>query len=87
MGNITEQKIKNLFKTSKKPISIILGGLVGIALILAFPLTLVYGLHMIGFEEVKVSVSSYCGSILILFYLALSNRISRPSKEEDNESN
>ena len=44
--------------------------LVALGVIVAFPLTLVWGLQLLGLP-VEVSFSSWLGSVLILFYLTV----------------
>ena len=82
-----KKNLKDLMKTGKSPIAIILGVLLGLAIVLSFPLALIYGLNLLGFERVNLNPSSYCGSILILFFLAIAQRIGSPSKEKNDESN
>lgn len=45
------------------------------AIILSVPLLLVWGLQLIGFEEVEVSFRSWFGGILIMLFLAYSSII------------
>lgn len=50
--------------------SILFVAIVAIAVIVTFPLLLVWGLKLIGLP-VEVSFSSWLGSVLILFYLTI----------------
>ncbi len=81
-----KKNFNNLMKSGKSPIAIVLGTLLGLALVLSFPLALIYGLNLLGFEQIDLNPSSYCGSILILFFLAIAQRIGSPSKEVEDES-
>jgi hypothetical protein len=49
--------------------------IIAAAIILSVPLLLVWGLQLIGFDEVEVSFKSWFGGILIMLFLAYSSII------------
>ncbi len=79
-----KKNLNTLMKSGKSPIVIVLGTLLGLALVLSFPLALIFGLKLLGFEHVQLDTSSYCGSLLILFFLSVAQRIGSPAKQEDD---
>ena len=49
--------------------------IIAAAIILSVPLLLVWGLQLLGFDEVEVSFKSWFGGILIMLFLAYSSII------------
>lgn len=71
------QKIKALIKTLPKSLAVTLGVILGvlvIALALATPLTLIFGLKLMGLP-ISVTWKSYFGSVLIYIFFSGATRL------------
>jgi hypothetical protein len=80
------KKVIDFLKTMSKgdikgmsPFAILFVILVALGVIVAFPLTLVWGLQLMGLP-VEASFSSWLGSVLILFYLTVRRSSSNGNK-------
>lgn len=56
--------------------------LIAAAIILSVPLLLVWGLQLLGFSQVEVSLKSWFGGILIMLFLAYSSIIRIGNKQK-----
>lgn len=79
-------KITNFLKSMSKgdikgmsPFSIVFVIVVALGIIITFPLTLVWGLQLLGLP-IEVNFSSWLGSVLILFYLTVRRSSSNENK-------
>lgn len=68
--------LKQLASAEKKTIPIlILSVIIGLAVVLSFPLLLIYGIKLLGFEGIQLSLKSYMGAILVLFFLSYASKM------------
>jgi hypothetical protein len=78
----------NFKKPTAKLVSTILGGVIGIALILSYPLLLLWGLSLLGLS-VGITLQSYLGAVLLIIFISssvkLANTPIKPFKSEADE--
>jgi hypothetical protein len=76
-------------KKPKRLAATLLGGAIGLALILAYPLLLLWGLSLLGMS-VGISLQSYLGAVLLIIFISssvkLANTPIKPFKSETDEN-
>lgn len=76
-------------KKSKKLAATILGGVIGIALILSYPLLLLWGLSLLGLNA-EITFQSYLGAVLLIIFISscvkLANTPIKPFNSEEDEN-
>jgi hypothetical protein len=71
-----KEALKKLTTAEKQPLPVLIVAVViGLSVVLSFPLLLIYGIKFIGFEGVGLTLRSYIGAIMILFFLSYASRM------------
>jgi hypothetical protein len=71
-----KEALKKLTTAEKQPLPVLIVAVViGLSVVLSFPLLLIYGIKFIGFEGVDLTLRSYIGAIMILFFLSYASRM------------
>jgi Flp pilus assembly protein TadB len=76
-------------KKTKRLAATLLGSAIGLALILAYPLLLLWGLSLLGMS-VGISLKSYLGAVLLIIFISssvkLANTPIKPFNSEQDEN-
>lgn len=68
--------LKQIASSQKKALPVLIFSvLIGLALILSFPLLLIYGLKFLGLNEIELSGRSYLGAIMLLLFISYATRV------------
>jgi hypothetical protein len=68
--------LKQIASSQNKALPVLIFSVViGLVLILSFPLLLIYGLKFIGFSQIGLSSKSYLGAIMLLLFISYATRI------------